>query len=104
MQPIVVLLQQYSTCGIYTSISVYNEVLLQIGQLQHSWATQQLTQLLKSILLRLTPLPHMLRQHDMHQRCSYVLEILYVLRIVICQAHRLLHFFYIGGFRPSAHG
>ena len=61
MQPIVILLQQYNTYSIYTSIGVYYEVLLQIGQLQHRWATQQFRQLFKSMLLRLTPLPHMLR-------------------------------------------
>ena len=39
----------------------------------------------------------------MRQRCSYVHEITYVLHIVIHQAHKLLHFFHIGGFRPSAY-
>ena len=84
MQLIVVLLQQYSTGGIYASVSVYNEVPLQIWQLQHRWVTYQFVQLFKIMPLRFFPLLHMLGQHDMHQRRSNNRKIMYVLGIVIC--------------------
>ena len=103
MHPIVLLLQQYSACGSYTSVGIHYEALLQVGQLQHKWVTQQFAQLFKSMLLLWSPHPYVLGQHDMHQRCSNVRKVTYALSIVICKSHQLLQFLHIGRFRPSAH-
>ena len=58
MQPVIELLQQNNACGIDASVGVYNEVPLQIGQVEYRWVTQQL---FKSALLRFAPLPNTLR-------------------------------------------